>query len=211
MHLLMDMDDVLIKSSYMSEEGKLNFYWSDNIEADLGIKKNTLSILFNEDWNNVIIGRKSIYQQVEEYLSTIHCSLSSHDFISYWISKDSQLNEEVANFAREIHKQGCSLYIGANQENIRVCAIVEKYKEFFSIFKKIYTSASIGVKKPDRRFFEYILSDLRLFPNELFFIDDSSKNIISATQLGIVGFEYKNGSQITNIANDMILKRGIEL
>lgn len=200
MHLLMDMDDVLIQSSYINEKGELNFFWTRNLEEDLGIKKDSLNVLFNEEWNDVIVGKKSIHKQVDEYLSAIDANVSKEDFISYWIQKDSKLNSEAVNFAKSMHNKGWKLYIGANQENVRVNSIVEKHNDFFSLFEKIYTSASLGVKKPDKKFFNMILSDLSLDASELVFIDDSSKNIKSALELGIKAFQYKKADiQVMNI------------
>ena len=136
MHILLDMDDVLIKSSFMNKSKELDFYWTQNLEKELGVRRNTLNLLFNEEWNDVILGKKSIYEQVNQYLASINASVSAEKFILYWVNNDSILNSEMVSFAMSMHAKGWKLCIGANQENVRVNYIMEKHKSFFSLFEK---------------------------------------------------------------------------
>lgn len=57
---------------------------------------------------------------------------------------------------------------------------IEKY------FDKIYLSVEIGYKKPDLRFFQYILDDLNLDPKYVVMVGDNHENDIApARKLGI--------------------------
>jgi len=51
-------------------------------------------------------------------------------------------------------------------------------------FDKLYTSYEIGVTKPDRRIFDYMIKDSGMIPSETLFVDDGKRNIIVGENLG---------------------------
>ncbi len=56
---------------------------------------------------------------------------------------------------------------------------------FNHLFEKVYYSFKLGMRKPDRKIFEFVLFDSNLEPSETLFIDDNYDNILTASQLGI--------------------------
>ena len=60
-------------------------------------------------------------------------------------------------------------------------------------------SSDIGIRKPSREFFEYMLEILGYAPEEILLIDDQDINIQSASKLGIVSIKYENEGSIDNI------------
>ena len=62
--------------------------------------------------------------------------------------------------------------------------------DFYHIFDKIYFSHKIGLKKPGKEFFEYVLKENNLNPEECIFIDDAPKNIDAANELGFKGILF---------------------
>lgn len=53
-----------------------------------------------------------------------------------------------------------------------------------SKFDYVYFSFEIGVCKPDRKIYEYVLENLRVSPKDIFFIDDDINNILMAKECG---------------------------
>ena len=51
-------------------------------------------------------------------------------------------------------------------------------------FTRTYFSGTLGLAKPDRRIFEYVLQDLGAAPGDVVFIDDNEANIAAARALG---------------------------
>ncbi|MBR6113218.1 MAG: HAD-IA family hydrolase [Bacilli bacterium] len=49
----------------------------------------------------------------------------------------------------------------------------------------IYLSSLIGLAKPNKDYFKYILDKENIKPNELLFLDDREKNIANSSELGI--------------------------
>lgn len=51
-------------------------------------------------------------------------------------------------------------------------------------FDKLYTSYEVGVTKPDRRIFDFMIEDSGIIPSETLFVDDGKRNIQAAESLG---------------------------
>lgn len=60
----------------------------------------------------------------------------------------------------------------------------------FSLFDGLVFSGPIGIVKPDREIFEYLLNNYYLKAEECIFIDDSPKNINGAEKVGIKGYLF---------------------
>ncbi|MDR0364822.1 MAG: HAD-IA family hydrolase [Bacteroidales bacterium] len=185
----MDLDDVLIKSSYLDQNGKVVFYWSENMEKDIGISMDCISVLA-QDWDGVITGKKSVYEHVEMFLQKINSNMTSNEFIDYWMNYDIQLNKDVTDWTVNMHQIGHKLYIATNQENTRVERILKKHPDFFKIFDSVFTSADFGTKKTEPVFFTKVLEILNISSSDLLFIDDSDDNIASAQRVGIKSIKY---------------------
>ena len=53
------------------------------------------------------------------------------------------------------------------------------------LFEKVYYSHEIGLRKPHREVYEFVLHDAGLLPHETLFIDDTPPNLVAPAQLGI--------------------------
>tara|TARA_B100000686_G_C16802814_1_gene987377 strand:- start:1014 stop:1637 length:624 start_codon:yes stop_codon:yes gene_type:complete len=54
-----------------------------------------------------------------------------------------------------------------------------------SYFDKVYESCEIGMRKPERRIYKYLLNDLNIAPKNCVFLDDLGMNLKTAKKLGI--------------------------
>lgn len=89
----------------------------------------------------------------------------------------------------KLKAEGAGLYL---LSNISV-GFAEKYKQvpqlvqLFSLFDGLVFSGPLGIVKPSRQIFEYLLQTYDLQPAETVFIDDSPVNVAGAEALGIHG------------------------
>lgn len=192
MYILLDIDNVILKNSYFDEKGNIQYFWTQNIEKDLGIKQSTLRFLFDDKWIDVLLGRILLNNKVSDFFNNINSKLSNEDFISYWLEHDSCLNQNVVSFINKMHEKGFKLCVGSNQEETRANYLLKKHNDIFSLFEKIYISANLHKVKPNKEFFYDILKDLNTDVNNIIFIDDDCSNINSAKKIGIKTFEYKS-------------------
>lgn len=68
-------------------------------------------------------------------------------------------------------------------------------------FEKAYLSYKIGICKPDKRIFNYMINDAKLDPTRCFFIDDGEKNIETAQSLGFLTYLAKPHDDFSDFTN----------
>ncbi len=64
-------------------------------------------------------------------------------------------------------------------------------------FDALYLSYRLGVMKPDARFFQAIIENERILPEESLFVDDGSRNVETARKLGFNTMCPRNGEDWT--------------
>lgn len=81
------------------------------------------------------------------------------------------------------------------------------YQHLEELFEKTCFSFRIGMIKPDRKVFEYAVSQFGVNPAETLFIDDTLENITAALTTGLQGYHLKRGENITGLFNHIDQRR----
>lgn len=76
---------------------------------------------------------------------------------------------------------------------------------FSSFFEKAYYSCNMGMRKPDREIFDFVLKENRLDPSETLFIDDSPQHIEGAKEAGIQTIQLGKGEELADLLNKLKL------
>jgi len=74
-----------------------------------------------------------------------------------------------------------------------------RQRAFDDYFEKAYYSCNLGMRKPDKEIYRYVLEENRLDPTHTVFIDDSGQNIETASSLGMQTVLLKPGEFIENL------------
>jgi glucose-1-phosphatase len=96
------------------------------------------------------------------------------------------------------------LFLLSNTNKIHAEFYMEHLKinnqiDFSALFKKVYLSHEIRMRKPTKEIFEFVLKDSLLNPVETLFIDDTEINIDVADTLNIQSFYLKPNQSIVEI------------
>ena len=67
---------------------------------------------------------------------------------------------------------------------------------YYDLFDAVYASNKMGVSKPHRDFYRYILMSEGVKPEDAVFIDDTEENVISADKLGIYSIWFKDSTRL---------------
>ena len=119
-----------------------------------------------------------------------HPSLSDTDIDTAWNSLLIGVppgNHEVLLAAKNNYRT----FLLSNNNEIHYNWIVDYLKREFNIdsngifFEKDYYSHRMGMRKPNRDIFEFVLKQHALDVNETLFIDDSPQHLKTATELGL--------------------------
>ena len=94
------------------------------------------------------------------------------------------------------------LYLLSNTNSIHKRAFVNQaneavgYSRFEKVFRKTYFSHEVGLRKPDREIYIQLAAEIRMNPREIWFVDDSKKNVEGAKKSGYQTYWLKPGEKI---------------
>jgi putative hydrolase of the HAD superfamily len=184
--IVFDVDDVLINGT--DENGC--FYWTQNINKDLGINKTSLQKLFLKGWQKAVLGRVDTVEIISNFLKEININITPQQFITYWLAKDSNIDRKMFKAAETLKNNGYLLYLGTVQEKYRSRFLWEELG-FKKHFKDIYASCFLGCKKPQKDYFNNVQKRIGVSPEQILLIDDKEKNIEGALNAGWQGYLHK--------------------
>lgn len=150
------------------EIGKIN---EDEFVSLIQKKTNTLishSQIIHA-WNSILLDFPLRRLQILQQLQ-LHYNI-------YLLSNTNEIHEKAFN---KILQQTCG------------------YPTLAVFFDRVYFSHRIGLRKPNREIFEFVLNENNLTPAETLFIDDSKQHIDSAKKLGIQTIHLTDNMTIEN-------------
>ena len=179
--VLFDVDGVLVNGAPFSR----------HLARDHGISLDRTRGFFTGIFNECLVGRADLKQELPVYLEQWGWSGSVDAFLRYWFVSEHIINEPLVAAVQQLREQGIRCYIATNQESYRTAYILERMG-FVQQFDGSFSSAHVGYMKHEKAFFEHVLRNLELPGQEIVFWDDSPGNIEIARQVGLHAEVYKN-------------------
>ncbi|KAJ7102373.1 HAD-like domain-containing protein [Mycena belliarum] len=156
--------------------------------ATIGSSKQLKAALASRTWLDYETGRitqDACYRRLETEFSIpsadIHQALRK--------MRDSlRLNEHLIALIRQIKQEkrvkviSMSNISAPDYESLR-----SAYPELLSLFDHIFTSTSVGLRKPSLSFFRHVFAETCAEPGRTVFVDQDAQNILSARSLGMYG------------------------
>lgn len=108
-----------------------------------------------------------------------------------WYYNNPQI-EGTAELIKSLKAKGAKIFLLSNISR----GFAKNYKtipqtgELLSSFDGLVFSSLLGITKPDKRIFEYLLNKYNLNADETMFIDDREKNVAGANSVGIKGYLF---------------------
>lgn len=96
------------------------------------------------------------------------------------------------------------LFLLSNTNELHFSYIMENYP-IVHWFDEWLLSFEVGAKKPKQRIYDAIFEKIDVKPSEVFYVDDISKYVKTAQQLGLNGVVFRSAAQLW----DFIQKNGI--
>jgi putative hydrolase of the HAD superfamily len=162
---------------------------------------------FQETFPAALVGQADL----KELIAQSHDIWQTSDpdaVVDQWLRSEDVRNEEALEIIQQLRHGGIKCYLATNQEKYRGNYMQDKM--FAGQFDGYFISNELGVKKPEREFFEKAIAGMRadipdLKPEEVVFLDDTPSHIDGAQQLGIDARLYTDLEQIRSL-NAMIGK-----
>jgi putative hydrolase of the HAD superfamily len=162
------------------------------LEIDLGISRTQFrdEFIFKDFMNEVIIGKKPLYDALEIFLPTAGFYDDPQIVIDYWLMHDANINHDLINKIKVLSQAlDINLYIATNQEHNRAQYLMENLG-FKKYFKDIFHSAKIGVTKSNPEYYQSVEKRIGDFEHPLIFFDDTPDIILAAQQAGWLAYEF---------------------
>ncbi|WP_172635062.1 HAD family hydrolase [Sphaerochaeta pleomorpha] len=112
-----------------------------------------------------------------------------------------QLDTAMLLLIRELKEKGLRVVCATNTEPAHYA--FHKNRGDYSVFNKVYSSVDLHEAKPDKEFFEKILSSEQVPASEAFFTDDCPLNCASAKALGVETFVFTGSVALRQHLNDI--------
>lgn len=109
-------------------------------------------------------------------------------------SDSGHLNTELLELIPRLRELGLKIGILSNAAS----ALRGRLEQLgiADIFDAVVISGEIGFQKPHKEAFEVLFERLGLLPKEVVFVDDSSKSLEKAAEIGYVPVLYRNNEQL---------------
>jgi glucose-1-phosphatase len=138
-----------------------------------------------------------------ELRKLIGIAISDVQIDNAWNSMIGEFPLKRIKFLEEL-KQKYRIFLLSNTNKIHFDFYNEIFRKefgynFSELFEKMYLSFEIGMRKPDKRIFEYALKQSRLKPGETLFIDDMLQHVEAAMTCNINSYRLKENEEIYDI------------
>ncbi len=116
--------------------------------------------------------------------------ISNEQIIDAWCAMLLDFRAESLNYLNELSKK-YKIYLLSNTNSIHLEVVHQIFEKQFGsgflddYFTKAYYSHVIGLRKPHKEVYEFIVKDAGIVAGETLFIDDSYTNLPAAIELGM--------------------------
>lgn len=136
-------------------------------------------------------GERSLRDVVTELLEQRPIDASVDDVLRLWALFEE--DEAAWKVVDEVRAHGVTCVLATNQQDVRV-EHMRNQRGYDDRVDGAYYSSEVGHMKPSPEYFEAVLDDLGIAPDEALFIDDNAANIDTARSLGIVVVQHDPAS-----------------
>lgn len=148
-------------------------------------------------------GKLNTEQFRNEIRKTTGVEMSDGEFDEAWNAMLVGIPGERAALLKVLSKH-YKLYMLSNTSALHVRVFEKMYldaagESMHDVFEKIYYSHEIGLHKPDREAWEYVIKDAAIKPGETLFLDDSIHNIKASQELGFQAIHIHEGTTLMNL------------
>lgn len=146
-----------------------------------------------EDFEKGVLSKETFRAAFAKYLSH---PISDGDLDQAWCSLLIGVQKEKIELLKAL-TQNYQLFLLSNTTMIHYERFIHElnvHADFRSLFKGVYFSHEIGMRKPDHDFYLKVIKDHGLNAEECLFIDDLDVNIKAAQELGLQTYYLQNES-----------------
>lgn len=201
-NIIFDLGGVIINLDIPKTISEFNKLSKTNFEAIYTqIQQSQLFDLFDK-------GQITEQEFINSIKANLNPNLSNSQILNAWNAMLLDFPKHRFDFLQTL-KNKYRIFLLSNTNETHITAF-EKilynqhgYKNLEPFFEKTYYSCRIGMRKPDKEIFEYVLNQNNLLPKECIFIDDSPQHIIGAKNVGITSYLLPKEKDVVDLFKEL--------
>ena len=115
------------------------------------------SDFFSVFWPEILVGVLDLLPTLQTCLDQANIDMPAHRVVDYWFAMDSKVNQEILAHCEALRTAKIMVYLATNQDHLRARYLM-KDLNLSAHVAGIFSSAQLGVVKPDPDFYQYITS-----------------------------------------------------
>lgn len=190
-HLMLDVDGVLVTGRPTD-----GLSWDTDLKHDMGVAPADLARAFFEPfWADIVTGKAALLPCLEQALQSIGADVSAEEVQRYWFSNDARLEPNLLDLCADVRTRGISVFLATNQDHARAAYLMDQLGLAAHVDGLLH-SAGLGVRKPDRAFFEAARSRTGADACAHLFVDDSATNVEAAREFGWQAMVWRDAGDL---------------
>lgn len=176
----------------------------DEIFQERGLSQELAASVWKKHWPKLKLGA----EPVNNYWFDLSQSLGDEALVQSIREETTsrmRVYGPVLQYLSSFRKKGFILAILSN-ESVEWMDVYREKGWLNDAFDKLYVSGELGMAKPQKEFYELVLDNYDLAPNETIFIDNMLRNTDAAEALGIKGIIYESLDQLKSELANLGLK-----
>ncbi len=167
--ILFDVDGVVLfpRDKYFSQRLKEDGY-------DIDGEK--IGQFFKDKYNQIVVGEADLKEELSKVITDWGWQGTVDELLHYWFSYENKLNQEIIDFAQELRQKGVLCYLASDHSDYRKQDLLNNIG-LSQYFDGAFFSSDIGHTKEEKEYYEQVLRQISLTPDEISFVDDDIKNI----------------------------------
>jgi putative hydrolase of the HAD superfamily len=151
----------------------------------------THEILQHQDWLDLDRGSIDEQQALDRFQARTHLPTAELQNLMHEIRQEMVPMEQTWDIIDWLAQQKIALYVLSNM-SLNTFAVLTKRYQRWNKFKGVIISAHHGLMKPEKKFFNFLLTQYGLSAKQTVFIDDLKENVQGAIDTGLFGILFDN-------------------
>lgn len=141
--------------------------------------------IYDKYKNDYFIGKLKTNELIQSLNDDFQSNKPIDEVENLWLKYYGELakaNQEVLKLIESV-KQRAKVYLFSN--TTEMSNLHNSKTGLYDYFDGLFLSYQLGLKKPNKKFYEKVISDLKLKPDEILFVDDDQSNLVPAKELSM--------------------------
>ncbi|AFM03974.1 haloacid dehalogenase superfamily protein, subfamily IA, variant 3 with third motif having DD or ED [Bernardetia litoralis DSM 6794] len=188
--IIFDLGGVIINLNYKKTEQEFEALFGNDF-SEMYSKQSQTDI-----FNKLETGDISEKQFVEAMQKSSSKEISHQEIITAWNAMLLDIPKERIELLEQIGKEK-RIFLLSNTNEIhkkafdKIILEAHQMKGLEPLFEKAYFSHLVGMRKPNREIFDFVIQENNLNPQKALFIDDSPQHIEGALKTGLNAYHLE--------------------